>query len=245
MQNVARAFRAVGRGVPPSRIYLFRKNMVRTGWGNFALKRPRGGPDRLHGRGKRQLSEQLNAHSEELNATMRHHGTELVAFTLGSDLIFPRMPCPHVSCDVLPITSRTKSHRSSYLLRDMSLYAVNLATPTIQTAPMGPAARPSYIRRSVQFSDIIIYENWTTDGMGRESRTLPPVMMAAPPLLVHQRCLTIGSLFGLAMSNGGKASQDSIFAHDAQCRRFAFSRECAVSEQFPLPEQFQDVFILT
>ena len=50
----------------------------------------------------------------------------------------------------------------------MSLYAVNLATPTIQTAPMGPAARPSYIRRRVQFSDIIIYENWTTDVMERE-----------------------------------------------------------------------------
>ena len=35
---------------------------------------------------RRCLSEQLNAHSEQLNATMRHHGTELVAFTLGSHL---------------------------------------------------------------------------------------------------------------------------------------------------------------
>ena len=150
------------------------------------------------------------------------------------------MPCHLVSCDVLPITSRTKSHRSSHLLWDMSRYAVNLApTTTTQTTPTRPASRSSYIRRSVKFSDIIIYENWTTDGMGRESRTLPPVAkvpMATPPLLVHQWCLTIGSLFGLATSNGGKAGQDSIFAHDAQCRRFAFRRECAVSEQFPLPE---------
>jgi len=79
----ARVF-VVGHVWKHSRIYLFRKNMVRTGWGNFVLKRPRGGPNRPPGRGKRHLSEQLNAHSEELNATMCHQGTELVAFTVGS-----------------------------------------------------------------------------------------------------------------------------------------------------------------
>ena len=67
-----------------SRIYLFRKNMMRLGWGNFALKRPRSGQNRLPGRRERRFWEQLNAHSEQLNATMCHQGTDLVAFTLGS-----------------------------------------------------------------------------------------------------------------------------------------------------------------
>ena len=76
----------VGHVWKHSRIHLFRKNTMRTGWGDFALKRPRGGQNRLPGRGERQLSEQLNAHSEQPNATMCHQGTKLVAFTLGSDL---------------------------------------------------------------------------------------------------------------------------------------------------------------
>ena len=62
--------------------------MVRLGWGNFALKQPSGVRNRRSGRRERHLSEQLNAHSEELNATMRHHGTELVAFTLTSDQLW-------------------------------------------------------------------------------------------------------------------------------------------------------------
>ena len=68
--------------------------MVRLGWGNFALKQPSGGRNRRSGRRERHLPEQLNAHSEELNATMRHHGTELVAFTLTSDPALERTLCP-------------------------------------------------------------------------------------------------------------------------------------------------------
>ena len=61
---------------------------MRLGWGNFALKRPRGGQNRLPGRCERRFWEQLNAHSEQLNATMCHQGTDLVAFTLGSHQTF-------------------------------------------------------------------------------------------------------------------------------------------------------------
>ena len=67
-----------------SRIYLFRKNTVRLGWGNSARKRPRGGKNRRPGRCERRSWEQLNAHSEQLNATMCRQGTVLVAFTLTS-----------------------------------------------------------------------------------------------------------------------------------------------------------------
>ena len=67
-----------------SRIYLFRKNTVRLGWGNSARKRPRGGQNRRPGRRKRRFWEQLNANSEQLNATMCRQGTVLVAFTLTS-----------------------------------------------------------------------------------------------------------------------------------------------------------------
>ena len=78
--------------VPPNRmadtgrIYLFRKNMVRPGWGNHALKRGRRHTSPPRTTILERFSEQLNAHSEQLNATMCHHDTILVAFTLGSDL---------------------------------------------------------------------------------------------------------------------------------------------------------------
>jgi hypothetical protein len=72
--------------VNASRIYLFRKNMVRLGWGSYAFKQARMGMSTPETDLRRRFSEQLNAHSELLNATMRHLGTELVAFTLGSHL---------------------------------------------------------------------------------------------------------------------------------------------------------------
>ena len=68
------------------RIYLFRKNMVRLGWGSYAFKQARMGMSTPETDLRRRFSEQLNAHSELLNATMRHLGTELVAFTLGRHL---------------------------------------------------------------------------------------------------------------------------------------------------------------
>ena len=79
----ARVF-VVGHVWKHGRIYLFRKNMVRLGWGNYAFKQARMGMSTPETDLRRCFSEQLNAHSEQLNATMRHHGTELVAFTLGS-----------------------------------------------------------------------------------------------------------------------------------------------------------------
>jgi hypothetical protein len=88
--------------VNASRIYLFRKNMVRLGWGSYAFKQARMGMSTPETDLRRRFSEQLNAHSELLNATMRHLGTELVAFTLGSHLEFIHfhacvvcaVPCP-------------------------------------------------------------------------------------------------------------------------------------------------------
>ena len=77
--------------VPPNRmadtgrIYLFRKNMVRPGWGNHALKRGRRHTSPPRTTILERFPEQLNAHSEQLNAAMCHHDTILVAFTLGSD----------------------------------------------------------------------------------------------------------------------------------------------------------------
>ena len=50
----ARVF-VVGHAWNHSRIYLFRKNMMRLGWGNFALKRPRGGQNRLPRRCERRF----------------------------------------------------------------------------------------------------------------------------------------------------------------------------------------------
>lgn len=67
------------------RIYLFRKNMVRPGWGNHALKRGRRHTSPPRTTILERFPEQLNTHSEQLNATMCHHDTILVAFTLGSD----------------------------------------------------------------------------------------------------------------------------------------------------------------
>ena len=78
----ARVF-VVGRVWKHSRIYLFRKNMVRLGWGSYAFKQARMGMSTPETDLRRRFSEQLNAHSEQLNATMRHLGTESVAFTLG------------------------------------------------------------------------------------------------------------------------------------------------------------------
>ena len=54
-----------------------RKNTVRLGW-----ERPRGEENRRPRRRRRRSWEQLNAHSEQLNATMCRQGT--VAFTLTS-----------------------------------------------------------------------------------------------------------------------------------------------------------------
>ena len=68
----------------------------------------------------------LRAHHARNDSRFRDKFPEKVVKKL---YVFPVLPCPLVSCDVLPITSRTKSHRSSYLLRDMSLSAVNLAPP--------------------------------------------------------------------------------------------------------------------
>ena len=63
-----------GRLPPPfvcSRICLFRKNMVRLGWGSYAFKQARMGMSTPETDLRRRFSEQLNAHSEQLNATMR------------------------------------------------------------------------------------------------------------------------------------------------------------------------------
>ena len=62
--------------------------MVRLGWGNYTLKQAGMGMSTPETGQRRRFSEQLNAHSEQLNETMRHNGTELVAFTLGSDQFF-------------------------------------------------------------------------------------------------------------------------------------------------------------
>ena len=79
------------RAVKASRIYLFRKKKKRfyshlsgngkMGWGNHASKR---------GWMPTSTSQPplLKWFSEQLNATMRHLGTELVAFTLGSHLFY-------------------------------------------------------------------------------------------------------------------------------------------------------------
>ena len=88
--------------------------------------------------------------------------------------------------------------------------------PPFKPHQMGPAARPSYIRRSVQFSDIIIYENWTTDGMGRESRTLPPVTkvsMAVPSLSVQRGALVRTPFPPM----GTSPQQESMLKEIAEC----------------------------
>ncbi len=59
--------------------------MVRLGWGNYARKRGWMPTSPSRTTLLKRFPEQLNAHSEQLNATMGHHGTELLAFTLGSD----------------------------------------------------------------------------------------------------------------------------------------------------------------
>ena len=59
---------------------------MRLGWGSYAFKQARMGMSTPETDLRRRFSEQLNAHSELLNATMRHLGTELVAFTLGSHM---------------------------------------------------------------------------------------------------------------------------------------------------------------
>ena len=88
--------------VPPNRmadtgrIYLFRKNMVRPGWGNHALKRGRRHTSPPRTTILERFSEQLNAHSEQLNATMCRQGTDLVAFTLTSH----RLPIFHPLAEV-------------------------------------------------------------------------------------------------------------------------------------------------
>lgn len=58
------------------------------GWGNYAPEQAP--PARIppHTARSRPFSEQLNAHSEQLNATMGLYGTNLVAFTLTSDQIY-------------------------------------------------------------------------------------------------------------------------------------------------------------
>ena len=58
----------------------------------------------------------------------------------------------------------------------MSRYAVNLA-PHHHSNHTNEASLAVFVHppQCSILKYYIIYENWTTDGMGRESRTLPPV----------------------------------------------------------------------
>ena len=109
--------------------------MMRLGWGNFALKRPRGGQNRLPGRCERRFWEQLNAHSEQLNATMCHQCTDLVAFTLGSHERgdFARPPLPK---DQNPTSN-------SQPVRGPSVFC---PCPRLYFARRAPVCRPSQAR---------------------------------------------------------------------------------------------------